>query len=210
MDIYLLVNPIQNSHTLHMARLREEVEAADTLDRVPCRLLLLLLLGSSGSSSDDVSSSDSSGSVDSTTKRRSRLAANEDADVAGLGVDVAADVDDAAGGVVEELAEEVGVAALAGRVEDDDGLVGGVLGGDGVVGEEGGGVRGEEADAVGGEVVGARVAAGVGDAGVGDVDTDAAAGDEGGEGDGEEAGAGVGVDEVFDFRGGRGGRRRRR
>ncbi|GJD01822.1 hypothetical protein ColKHC_10647 [Colletotrichum higginsianum] len=52
------------------------------------------------------------------------VAANQDADVAGLGVDVAAHVDDAPGPVAQQLAEEVVVAALAGRVDDDDGLVG--------------------------------------------------------------------------------------
>ena len=116
---------------------------------------------------------------------------DHDRHVARLGVHIAADVGDPAGPVGQQLAEEVVAASLAGRVDDEEGLVGGV----GDVFEEDGGVGGGEAGV--GEVVGAGVFAGGGDGVAGDVDAEAGL-EERGEGDGEEARAGVGVEEVFD------------
>lgn len=50
-------------------------------------------------------------------------ALDEEADVTGLGVDVTANVDDTTGTELAQLGEEVGAGTLAGRVDDDHGLV---------------------------------------------------------------------------------------
>lgn len=137
-----------------MAGLREEVEAAQTLDGIADAVRIV------------------------------RLAADEHADVAGLGVDVAADVDDAPRGEAEELVQEVGVAPLARRIEDHDGLVGRVA----HALEELAGVGGDEVGLRGGEIVGFRVGAREGYRLLCDVNARAAL-EETGEGDGEQAGA---------------------
>lgn len=84
LDVSILyyIYPIQNSNTLNMSCLWEEIEATKGFDFVSC----------------------SSETLD------------EGPDVAGLGVDVTGDVDDAAGSEGEELGEEGVVAAFAGRI----------------------------------------------------------------------------------------------
>ena len=123
------------------------------------------------------------------------LAPDQDTDVARLRMHVAADVDDPPGAEAPQLAEEVGVAPLARGVEDDGGLIGVVL--DAL--EELAGVGGDELAAVLAEAVEGGVLARRGDGVGGDVDARGVL-EDGGQGDCEEAGAGVGVDEVLDFR----------
>lgn len=108
-----------------------------------------------------------------------------------LRMHITTNVDDAPRPKRQQLPQEVLAAPFARGIDDEQRLLGRIR----HVLEEGGGVVGGEAGV--GEVIGAGVVAGGGD-GVG-VDVDAEAGfEEWREGDGEEAGAGVGVEEVFD------------
>lgn len=112
----------------------------------------------------------------------------EVAEIAHLRGGVAGNVNDGARAEGEKLLEEDLIAALARRVDDDDGVVGREC----EAGEDRGGVAGEEGGV--GDVVGGGVFAGELDRGFADLD----AGDafEGGRGcEGEEAAAAIGVDE---------------
>lgn len=132
------------------------------------------------------------------------LPSHQHPDIPRLGVHIAAHIHHPPRAELQHLPQKLRVTAFARRINDHNRLIG-VIAPDHLGAEDGSGCRGQEGRFFGGDVVEAGVFRGGLDGGWSDVD--AGGGDEeGGKGYGEEAGAAVGVDEVLDGRGVRGGR----